>query len=228
MSPEPGRYLTPSSRNYRRRQRQSRWRRFALIIAVIVAAAAVFVWMVILPGSKKPDGSTSTTSKTAGATSTSVSQLSSPSTTGTSVPATTSTSLASDSSSYGAVLSGQNEIPARSTPASGTLTLAVADDISSVHYVLVVSKITDITAARLHEGGAGLIGVTLITLYGGPIKTGVFNGTLTQGSFTAANLEGPLKGKTVADLVALIKAESVYLNVGTSNHPGGEIREQLR
>jgi hypothetical protein len=39
----------------------------ALIVAVIVVAAAVFVWMVFLPGSKKTAGSTSTTLKTAAA-----------------------------------------------------------------------------------------------------------------------------------------------------------------
>jgi hypothetical protein len=39
---------------------------------------------------------------------------------------------------------------------------------------------------------------------------------------------GPLKGKTIADFVALIKAGSVYLNVGTTSHPSGEIRGQLK
>ena len=37
-----------------------------------------------------------------------------------------------------------------------------------------------------------------------------------------------LKGKTIADFVALVKAGSLYLNVGTSSHPLGEIRGQLK
>jgi CHRD domain len=36
-----------------------------------------------------------------------------------------------------------------------------------------------------------------------------------------------LRGETIADFVALVKAGSVYLNVGTSAHPLGEIRGQL-
>jgi len=232
MKSEPRRYLTPSSRNYRHRQRQTRHRRLALIIAVIVVAAGVFAWAIILPGSKKAASSTSTTLKPALSTSASVGQSPSSFATSTSLgvstTTSTATSLASGSSSYGALLSGQNEIPARLTPASGTLTLTVAADSPSVHYVLAVSKITGLTVARLHEGRAGATGATIITLYGGPTKSGVFSGTLTQGSFTADKLGGPLKGKTVSDLVALIKAGSVYLNVGTSSHPGGEIRGQLK
>jgi hypothetical protein len=200
----------------------------ALVIAVIVVAVGVFAWMVILPGSRKPAGQISTTLKTAGAATTSVSQPSSISTTSTSVFATAPTGLASGGSTYRAVLLGQNEIPAQSTSASGTLTLTVAATSSSVHYALVVSKIRDIIAARLHEGRAGATGATIITLYAGPTKSGVFTGTLAQGSFTAAKLEGPFKGKTIADFVALIEAGSLYLNVGTSDHPGGEIRGQLK
>jgi hypothetical protein len=51
---------------------------------------------------------------------------------------------------------------------------------------------------------------------------------LTEGSFSAAQLLGPLRGKTIADFVAVINTGSVYLNVGTSGHPSGEIRGQLK
>ena len=124
-----------------------------------------------------------------------------------------------------APLFGQDEIPAVSTSASGTLTLTVAADGSSVHYV---AKITGLTVARLHEGKSGTSGATLLTLFSGPAKTGSFTGVLAQGSFTAANLGGPLEGKKVADLVALIKSGEVYINVGTNSHPRGEIRGQLK
>lgn len=145
--------------------------------------------------------------------------------------ATTTSTLASQANgtpAYGALLTGGNEIPALLTSANGTFTLTVAPDGSSVHYVLKVSAITNVTVARLHEGKAGATGATLLTVYGGPTKSGDFSGTLTQGSFAAAKLEGPLKGKTIADFVALVKAGGVYLNVGTSAHPRGEIRGQLK
>lgn len=226
MKPESPSYLTRVNRGGQRRQRQverrRKRRRLALTIAVILVAAVVVALALILPGGKN----------TAGPTSTSTRQALSSSTTSTSLPATATTSTAGGPAkgvqSYSALLSGKNETPALSTSAGGTLKLTVAADGSSVHYLLSVSKITDVTIARLHEGKAGTSGATILTLYGGPIRSGVFGGVLAQGSFTAADLQGPLKGKKVADLVALIKSGKVYLNAGTSRHPGGEIRGQIR
>ena len=176
--------------------------------------------------------------KQASSTSTSATQMSSSSTTSTLSPSSTTlrtssttaanTSTTVVSSTYSAELSGANEVPPVTTSAGGTLTLMVAADDSSVHYQLRVSEISDLTVARLHEGGAGATGTTILTLYGGPTKAGVFSGVVTQGSFTAAQLLGPLTGKTIADFLALVKSGQVYLNVGTNGHIEGEIRGQVK
>jgi hypothetical protein len=129
---------------------------------------------------------------------------------------------------FSASLSGQNETPVVVTSASGSFTLSVAADGSSVHYRLSVSDTSKITLARLHQGKAGKSGTTILTIYGGPPRSDVFSGVLTEGSFSAAQLLGPLRGKTIADFVAVINTGSVYLNVGTSGHPSGEIRGQLK
>lgn len=50
---------------------------------------------------------------------------------------------------------------------------------------------------------------------------------MVRGSLGASDLLGPLKGKTISDLLGLIKAGQVYVNVGTTKHPNGEIRGQL-
>jgi hypothetical protein len=226
VKPKPPPYLTRVDRGGRRRQRQVEWRRkrslFVLTIAAVLIAAAVVALAFILPGGKETAGSTSTFAR----------QVLSSSTTSTSLPATTTTSTARGPAkgdlTYSALLSGKNETPALSTSASGTLKLTVAVDGSSLHYLLGVSKITDVTVARLHEGKAGTSGAMILTLYGGPTRRGVFSGVLAQGSFTAANLQGPLKGKKVSDLVALIKSGKVYLNAGTSVHHEGEIRGQVK
>ena len=220
MKPESPRYFTRS--DWGRRQRQGRGRRLALALVVILVVAAVVVLAFTLPGGKKTAASTSTSAKLAPSSSTMSTSL------GAAATISTVTSLASGTQTYSALLSGQNETPALSTSASGTLTLTVATAGSSVNYVLRVSKITDLTVARLHEGKAGATGATILTLYGGPTRGGLFSGVLTQGSFTAPQLEGPLKGKTIADFVALVEAGSLYLNVGTSSHPLGEIRGQLK
>jgi hypothetical protein len=190
----------------------------AWAVVGIVVVAAVVAWAILLPGGDKRASSTSTS---AGAV------PSSTSTSTTLSAATTTSTLGAPADTYRAQLSGKNEIPALSTPTSGTFILTVAPDGSSVHYVLKVTDITNVTLARLREGKAGATGATILTVYGGPTKSGVFSGTLTQGSFAAGKLEGALKGKTIADFVALVKAGAVYLNVGTSAHPKGEIRGQL-
>ena len=218
-------YLTPSDRNRRQRQKRAGRRRSALAAFLIIVIAAVVVLVVMLPGGKNAS------SPTTNSTTSSTSQPLSVSTTTTSLGAATVTSAAivpANSSTYSAKLTGENESPVVSTSASGTLTLTLAADKYSVNNVLEVSKITKLTVARLHQGKAGASGATILTLYGGPTKSGVFSGTLARGSFAAADLVGSLKGGTIADLVALIEAGSLYLNVGTSAHPFGEIRGQLK
>jgi hypothetical protein len=96
-----------------------------------------------------------------------------------------------------------------------------------VDYVFEVSSLTDLTIARLRSGVAGATGDEIFTIYPGPNIAGAFSGVVAEGSFTAAQLLGPLAGKTIADLEALIEAGSVYLNVGTIANTGGEIRGQL-
>jgi outer membrane lipoprotein-sorting protein len=139
-----------------------------------------------------------------------------------------STTTVAGALTFNATLSGQNEVPAVTTSASGTLTLTVDATGSTVSYVLALKKLSNVTVARLHAGAAGVTGSTLITLFNGPTKNGVFSGVLAQGSFTADSLGGTLKGKTVADLVALIKSEKVYINVGTNTHKSGAIRGQVQ
>jgi hypothetical protein len=61
---------------------------------------------------------------------------------------------------------------------------------------------------------------------------------LAKGTFTAADLRGPLAGHPLSDLIAAIVAGNTYVNVhtddgvappntGPGDFPGGEIRGQL-
>ena len=53
------------------------------------------------------------------------------------------------------------------------------------------------------------------------------SGTLAKGNITSANLEGPLAGKKMSDLISLIKNDNAYVNVHTEANPQGEVRGQL-
>jgi hypothetical protein len=149
------------------------------------------------------------------------------STTTTSETELTTTTTAPGPLTFTAQLTGDQQVPPVDTSASGTLTFVIADDGSKVDYELSVTNLVDLTVARLHEGAVGEEGDTIITLYDGP-RTGTFTGVIAEGSFTASDLEGPLKGKTIRDLVTMILADDVYLNFGTSAHKSGEIRGQMQ
>ena len=53
------------------------------------------------------------------------------------------------------------------------------------------------------------------------------NDVSINGSIAANNLEGPMQGKTVAELINAIKNNTTYVNVHTEQNPNGEIRGQL-
>ena len=64
------------------------------------------------------------------------------------------------------------------------------------------------------------------------------DGVLAEGTITAANLIGPLAGKSLADLIALLGSRGAYVNVhtndgvdpintGPGDFPGGEVRGDI-
>ncbi len=65
------------------------------------------------------------------------------------------------------------------------------------------------------------------------------NGILASGTITAADLTGPMAGKTIADLITELRSGNSYVNVhtddgagganrGAGDFPDGEIRGQIR
>ena len=213
----------------RRRRRRAGRRRLAIAVSLLVLLILALGLALGLS-----NGGTETTSSTssslAGSTTSSAlgSTTSSAATGGSKSSTTTANTEPSGAQTFVASLDGKQEVPPVTTSATGTLTLTVSADLTSVDYILKVSKLSDLTVARLHEGASGKEGTTIATLYNGPTKSGSFTGTLAQGTLTKADLAGPLAGTTIEDLVALLVAGSVYINVGTTSHTSGEIRGQLK
>jgi hypothetical protein len=128
--------------------------------------------------------------------------------------------------------------------AQGEAIFRVSDDGMSVDYKLIVANIENVFMAHIHMAAAGFNGPIVVWLYPstaavqGPLGQGRIDGVIAQGTFTAANLVGPLAGHPLADLLAAIQSGRAYVNAhtndgvaptntGPGDFPGGEIRGQL-
>jgi hypothetical protein len=136
------------------------------------------------------------------------------------------------SGTFGAHLTGAEEVPPRDTLAQGQAIFQLSRDGESLHFKLVVAKIENITQAHIHVGMRGANGPIVLWLYPSAppaqLIPGPFNGVLAAGTATAADLVGPLAGQPLSALIDLLESDQAYVNVHTSQFPPGEIRGQVR
>ena len=127
---------------------------------------------------------------------------------------------------YVTTLNGKNEVPSHAdVTATGISGFIVNSGNSKVWYQIEVEGLNGVTQAHIHSGKVGENGPVVATLFKGNKDT--VNGALVQGSITADKLEGPLKGKSISDLIDLFDDASAYVNVHTETFPDGEIRGQI-
>ncbi|GIP40126.1 CHRD domain-containing protein [Paenibacillus sp. J31TS4] len=128
---------------------------------------------------------------------------------------------------FGAFLVGQEVVPPVQTLATGKVVLRVSRDGKKIFFRLVVRNIRKMTKAHIHLGRLGQNGPIVATLFG-PSKFGIsVKHGVVEGTLTAKDLTGPLKGKTIQALVTQIEKGNAYVDVATVRHPNGEIRGQL-
>jgi hypothetical protein len=143
----------------------------------------------------------------------------------------------------GTHLTGDNEVPPNASLAQGQAIFRISDDGSSVTYKLIAANIDNPFMAHIHIGAATVAGPIVEWLFPstapvpGPAGIGRFDGVLAEGTFTAADLVGPLKGHPLSDLLTAMRDGGAYVNVhtktaepapaGPGNLPAGEIRGQL-
>ena len=108
------------------------------------------------------------------------------------------------------VLSGQNEIPPVTTPATGTGTLTIGPD-KSVSGKAAVSGMSA-TVAHIHEAAAGSNGAIIIPL------------TKTSDNFWVV----PAGARLTDAQHESYKAGKLYFNIHSEAHKSGEIRGQIR
>ena len=128
---------------------------------------------------------------------------------------------------FTATMTGGEEVPPKNTKATGSAKFVSSSDGNSMTYRIRVVNINGVTMAHIHSGDIGKNGPIVVTLFKSAAPTGPMNGPLSQGTITSANLQGPLKGKTISDLVKLINDGKAYANVHTQQNPKGEIRGQI-
>ena len=136
------------------------------------------------------------------------------------------TGASTQSKFFDAKLIGKNEVPPKDTKATGTATFNVIG-INSLSYEVNVKDMQMVTAAHIHQGKAGQNGPVLVTLFNNPTPSAMTNGLLAKGTIVNTNLEGPLAGKQITDLISMIKSGGTYANVHTTANPMGEIRGQI-
>jgi hypothetical protein len=138
------------------------------------------------------------------------------------------------------VLTGYQEDPlVISTTGNGTLRARVDAAAGTITYRLTYTALVGApTQAHLHLGGRHQSGGVMVFLCSNlgnapagtpacPPAPGVVTGTLTAASMVGgAAAQGVAPGE-FAELVAAIRAGTVYANVHSTQWPGGEIRGQL-
>ena len=107
-------------------------------------------------------------------------------------------------------LSGDNEVPALSTPASGSGWVMVTPDRSVSAKIVVIGMVP--TAAHIHEGAAGANGPVIVAF-------------TKEGDDTFVAPPGAMLTESQYES---LRDGNLYVNVHSAKSPAGEIRGQLR
>jgi hypothetical protein len=139
---------------------------------------------------------------------------------------------------FTASLSGAEEVPPRSTDATGVAFFQLSEDGTALTYSLRVSNIENVFAAHIHCGAKRVNGPVGVTLFMGTPGGGAISGTLAKGTITAPDPGNLCGWMDLDDVVAAMISGNAYVNVhtndgvaptntGPGDFPGGEIRGQI-
>ena len=129
---------------------------------------------------------------------------------------------------FEAILSGAEEVPPRPTAANGRAQIYIDGDLIS--YAIEVDDISNITAAHIHSGVPGVNGSIRLFLY--PSQQGTTvpqvsttdKGILVEATVPSSNVTGI----TYQELLNQMRTGGAYVNVHSTQFPGGEMRGTVR
>lgn len=122
---------------------------------------------------------------------------------------TSSTTLAS--AEYAASLTGE------STDATGTFTMTYDADAEDLSFNLTLDALTGPNAATIYQKADDGSDAVVYTLYSETAEADEYSGVLAQGSIDKSKFTGPLEGKDIGDLIALVVSGQAYVKVGTTD-----------
>ena len=125
---------------------------------------------------------------------------------------------------FTAELSGENVLPTVNTDANGTI--IIQGNNQSLNYQLALNDISNVTGAHIHFGNDDENGKIVVSLLRSNSPSGLEVETL-GGNFTADDVQGPLAGLPLEQLIGFMGNGSTYVNVHSIEFPLGEIRGQI-
>lgn len=138
-----------------------------------------------------------------------------------------STQAQAQTLNFSASLSGSNEVPGVSTGSAGTVTVSLNQATGVVTYRIDVFNMpVGTTAAHFHVGGVGVSGPVVINF---TVITNISNDFGITGTASATDLV-PRAAQGInswEDFTQALQLGNIYVNVHSTNNPGGEIRGQV-
>lgn len=129
---------------------------------------------------------------------------------------------------FAAELSGDAEVPPVTTDATGSATVGISEDESSIDFEVTWENLSGpATMSHIHYGAADEAGPVMIWLTEVGVSDGSFESPISGSVGEAAFM--PVEGgpQSFAEALQAIRDGNTYVNVHTEANPGGEIRGQL-
>jgi CHRD domain len=129
---------------------------------------------------------------------------------------------------FSATLSGKDEVPPTKSIANGTSKFLVNENDSQISYWVNLTGLKKIIQAHLHNGTSGQNGDVLVNLSNSKTAKNPDNPEIQlTGTISKDDLQGPLKGRELSDLLIVMRNGQAYVNAHTEIYPKGAIRGQI-